>query len=571
MKKKYISKVKEIFSPYKSKVGLVFILLVFTTIINFITPILIQFIIDKGFGLRNFSNIISNALILFIIYNIEKIIIYLVEHIRLFIYKDIKYILYNNYYNKLNRININYFNNKSETEIFSNLDMDIENIGKLADKNSFFLLTQIFSILGGVVGLFYINYKLAILVIIAVPLKICSSKIFSSKFRKNMEEFMEDKSDVSRLFSENIYMIKEIRIFSLFNYSNEKLKKHISNYLNSNNNLSKINTLNLITEQLIFQILVLTVYVVGGYLFMKDEVTLGSIIAFISYCGMVIVPINGVLNVAYMMSGIIPSLDRYYGFIDNEKEEFNEGNLCLNTTDSNNYSISFNDVSFSYNDTEFINKLNFDINTGEKIAIVGMNGSGKSTIFNLLLRFYKVDNGRIALNNKNIYKYDIEEYRKLFSVVIQDVRLFSDNIKNNIILNNDFDDIRYNDIISKCGLYEICNNADLVKSNNVQTLSGGQKQKVSIARALYSNRPILLFDESTSNLDNKSEYDLFELFQTELKDKTVLSITHNLTLLDKMDKIIYIDNGRIVNIGSHEKMLNDASYRNYVFQNNESR
>lgn len=567
MEKRYLIKIKNIFKPYRRKIVLILILLFTTTFLNFIIPLLIKGIIDKGFGLNNFSVILKNAIVLFFVYNIDKIVVYVVEHIRLFIYKDIKEVLFNNFYNKIFNINIQYFNDKTETEIFTNLDVDVENISKLADRNSFFLLSQIFSICGGIIGLFYINYILAILVILVVPLKVILSKKFAKVFKGNMEVYLENRTILSSNFAEYIYMIKEAKIFNLYTYSIKKLNGNIEDYLEKNNKLSKINTLNLVSEQLIYQILVLLIYVVGGLLFINGDITLGSVIAFINYCGMVIVPINGVLNVLYMMSGITPSMERYYKLIDFEENEFCDGNLTCANMNSNNIDITFNDVVFSYTDKEFIKNLNFKVGKNEKIALVGMNGSGKTTIFDILLRFNKIDEGNIKLNNNSIYKYNISDYRDLFAVVNQDVKLFSKPIKDNIVLDKDFDKEKYLEIVNLCGLKTLCENNEFSIGNNGQLLSGGQKQKISIARALYSERPILLFDESTSNLDTKSELDIFDLLENELEEKIVILITHNLTLLHKVDKVIFLENGNIVDIGKHEKLMENINYSDYILNN----
>ena len=201
--------------------------------------------------------------------------------------------------------------------------------------------------------------------------------------------------------------------------------------------------------------------------------------------------------------------------------------------------------------------LNFKIKKYSKVAIIGENGSGKSTILSLLLRFLTPQSGEITMDGTDIARFGLDEYRSLFSVVNQEIYLFHDTIRNNICLYQQIPEASLMEVIHECGLSELINerSLDYYVGDNGSNLSGGQKQKISLARALIHDRPILIFDEATSNTDIFTEMMIDNLLKTTLKDKTVVLITHKQTVLKDMEAILFVKKGKLLEYGSYDDFL----------------
>lgn len=264
-------------------------------------------------------------------------------------------------------------------------------------------------------------------------------------------------------------------------------------------------------------------------------------------------------NIKYLLSGIIPSTKRYYDFLS-EPEESSADGKELPVWDE----IIFDKVAFSYDEKiPAVEDINLCILKGHKIAFVGKNGCGKSTLIKLLLRLRKPQVGNIRVGDINIEEISLIKYRELFSVVSQDVYLFNDTIRNNIRLYKDIDDETINKACEDSGLVDFIKEVSLdynVGANGAM-LSGGQKQKVALARALVLDRPMFLLDEATSNADVSSELQINSLLRTRLKEKTVIVISHRESVLKEMNHIILIDAGKVVWNSGYEELIESDLYK----------
>ena len=269
-----------------------------------------------------------------------------------------------------------------------------------------------------------------------------------------------------------------------------------------------------------------------------------------------------ILNIKYLLSGIIPSTKRYYDFLS-EPEESSADGKELPVWDE----VIFDKVTFSYDEkTPAVEDINLCILKGHKIAFVGKNGCGKSTLIELLLRLRKPQVGIIKIGDVDIEELSLIKYRELFSVVSQDVYLFNDTIRNNIRLYKEVDDEIIYKACEDSGLAEFIKEVSLdynVGANGAM-LSGGQKQKVALARALVLDRPIFILDEATSNADVSSELQTNSLLRTRLKKKTIIVISHRESVLKEMDQIILMDAGRIVQVDDYERMTKSDVYNGII-------
>lgn len=446
---------------------------------------------------------------------------------------------------------ISYFDNKNYAGILNNINVDINNMTSIADSGMFFVVSQAFGMMGGVIGLFILDYRMTILVLLFIPIKYIVMKYFAKQRKKVMDEFIVDSEKYARWFGDTIGGVKEVKLFGIF------ANKHKEFFLNQNQIIQKQKKMNMlsqwnnVSDTVLVQILTTVIYIIGAALVFDLQLSVGSVFAFITYSTYVTGPISAILNIGYLLSGIIPSTKRYYEFMDME-EDNNDGDRIKLPRFGD---IEFQQVSFAYQkDKTVIENINLIFPKGSKTALIGKNGSGKSTIIDLLLQMYVPTKGKILLAGDEILNISLEEYRDMFSVVSQDIYLFNDTIRNNICLYKQVDDSLILDACKDSGLTEFIAEVSLDYSvgQNGTMLSGGQKQKIALVRALIHDRPIVVFDEATSSTDACSEQQINALLHTRLKDKTVIVITHKKEILSEMDQIVVLEDGKVNMAGEYE-------------------
>lgn len=561
--KDIIRKLFFLLNDYKSKLVLIFCCLLISTGLNLCIPLISKNIMDDGFIGGNKKLLLILILCSFIIYMIISILNLIKEKIRVSISAKIQYSLWNQAFTHLMRMKIHHFNDRNGAEILSNISVDIGNMVTVADESVFFVITQAFSMAGGIIGLFILDYRMTLLVLLFIPVKAVVMKYFAKHRKKIMDEFIYDREQYAKWFGDTIGGVKEIKLFGIFE---DKKSEFIAKQMKVIKKLKKMNMLsqwNSITDTILVQLLVTIIYIAGSNLVFDLQLSIGSVFAFITYSAYVTGPISAILNIGYLLSGIIPSTKRFYEFMALEEE----GKSADYPIKPQNGDIELEDVSFAYNkEKTVVDQINLRINQGDKIVFIGKNGSGKSTLIDLLLRMYEPSAGRILLSGRNIADMPLEDYRSMISVVSQEIYLFNDTIRNNICLYRQIDDNTILNICKDSGLEEFLNEVslDYTVGQNGTMLSGGQKQKIALARALLHDRPIVVFDEATSSTDSYSEQQINSLLHTKLKDKTVIVITHRQEILSEADCIVMLDEGKIVEQGSYEYIKNCERYLDMV-------
>ena len=286
------------------------------------------------------------------------------------------------------------------------------------------------------------------------------------------------------------------------------------------------------------------------------QLSVGSVFAFITYSSYVTGPISAILNIGYLLSGIIPSTKRYYEFMDLQEET--ESGKHLEPIFGE---LRLQNVSFSYEvGKPVLRAINLTFPKGSKTALMGRNGSGKTTIINLLTRVYNPVSGYILLNETDISEISLHKYRNMVSVVSQQIYLFNDTIRNNICLYQNVSDEVIRAACNESGLEDFLKEVslDYVVGQNGAMLSGGQKQKIALVRALVHDKPIIIFDEVTSNTDSYSEYQINNLLHTRLKNKTVIIITHKREILSEVDRIIMLRDGIVVKNENYDELIGNS-------------
>lgn len=551
MKQEYSNKrLLSLLKPFVKDMIFISICLFFSTVINLFIPIVNQKLMDEGLISRNYRRIVLFSCLLLFFCCLNFLLKLYKEKKRINIESKLRNKLFYDAFFHLIKMNMEYFDKKNSDEIFTNINNDIEKIIMISRDELFFAMSQIFNILGGLIGLSLIEYRLMIWVIIFIPVKFLAVKVIAKRRETYFDKYIKEMENNAKFWGDSISGVCEIKIFGIMDFKIKELRGILVRMNGCIKEINYMNEINMEIDDVILQSVMFLVYIFGGILIINDQMTVGVIFAFITYATYILAPISAVLNIAYLLSGIEPSARRYFNFMDLEEENdvINNKNIVFNKD------IIFRSVKFRYGSNEIFKDLNFTIPYKKKIAIIGENGVGKTTLLNLILRLREPIDGQILLGDQPISSFSIEQYRLLFGVVTQKIYLFNDSIYNNLCMYKKVDQDILDQLVEAVGLQDFIDQVSLeyVVGAEGTMLSGGQRQKIALVRALINDSPFIIFDEVTSNIDTLTTQRLISLLSNELKDKTVILVTHDLNILRYVDSIIILKNGKIDEIGTFQ-------------------
>lgn len=549
---------------YKKTIVVIVGCLLVSTGLNLCVPLISRRIMDDGFIGGNKKLLIELVLVSMVIYTINSLIDLIKEKKRVDISAKIQYFLSEQSFSHLMKLRVNYFNNTNYAETLNNINMDINQMTSVADSSVFFVITQAFSMTGGIIGLFIIDFRMTILVLLFIPIKCVVMKYFAKKQKQIMDEFIKKNQKYAKWFGDTVGGVREVKLFNILDRKHEEFDQNQKDIIEKQKQMNMLGQWNTITDSLMVQFLSTLLYILGANLVFDLQLSVGSVFAFITYSSYVTGPISAILNIGYFLSGIIPSTKRYYAFMDLEEETDNGETAALCPDD-----LKLQQVSFAYEKEKYVLKdVDILFAKGSKTAIIGRNGSGKTTIINLLTRMYEPTSGKIMLGTEDISELPLPEYRNMVSVVSQQIYLFNDTIRNNICLYKRVDDVIVEEACKDSGLEDFIKEVslDYVVGQNGAMLSGGQKQKIALARALIHDKPIVIFDEATSNTDAYSEQQINGLLDTKLKEKTVIVITHKKEILNKVDQIVVLKEGVVIDNGTYDELVGKNEELNIMME-----
>ena len=549
---------------YKKTIVVIVGCLLVSTGLNLCVPLISRRIMDDGFIGGNKKLLIELVLVSMVIYTINSLIDLIKEKKRVDISAKIQYFLSEQSFSHLMKLRVNYFNNTNYAETLNNINMDINQMTSVADSSVFFVITQAFSMTGGIIGLFIIDFRMTILVLLFIPIKCVVMKYFAKKQKQIMDEFIKKNQKYAKWFGDTVGGVREVKLFNILDRKHEEFDQNQKDIIEKQKQMNMLGQWNTITDSLMVQFLSTLLYILGANLVFDLQLSVGSVFAFITYSSYVTGPISAILNIGYLLSGIIPSTKRYYAFMDLEEETDNGETAALCPDD-----LKLQQVSFAYEKEKYVLKdVDILFAKGSKTAIIGRNGSGKTTIINLLTRMYEPTSGKIMLGTEDISELPLPEYRNMVSVVSQQIYLFNDTIRNNICLYKRVDDVIVEEACKDSGLEDFIKEVslDYVIGQNGAMLSGGQKQKIALARALIHDKPIVIFDEATSNTDAYSEQQINGLLDTKLKEKTVIVITHKKEILNKVDQIVVLKEGVVIDNGTYDELVGKNEELNIMME-----
>jgi subfamily B ATP-binding cassette protein MsbA len=458
-------------------------------------------------------------------------------------------------FTKLLRLPKSYFDKNTTGETLSKLTFDVEQISAAASTIWLEFIKSSFTVIILTGYLFYKSFLLSLSLLVLLPLVYLAVKFSTSRIRKGSARVQESMGKMTHLLDENISGNDLIKIYQAQNSESNKFFNIINTIRQQRFKVDMAGGLNTsIVNVLIGLSLACVVYFSSTFLTMSA----GDFLAYFTAMGMLVKPAKTLININKPLQQAIVAGKSVFRLIDEDPES----NQNTKSIDSISGDICFNNVSFSYDNIKSsLNNINLTIKKGETIALVGSTGSGKTTIVNLLTRFYNPTSGNILINDEDIISFELKSYRSNFSYVDQNVRLFNDTISGNIAFGQKetmpmdliIDAAKVSNAIEF--IEKLDNKFDSNIGEDGVTLSGGQRQRLSIARAIAKDSPILILDEATSALDSATEKLVQSAIDKMQKDRTTIIIAHRLSTIQNADRIIVLKDGEIIEQGTHSELI----------------
>jgi ATP-binding cassette subfamily B multidrug efflux pump len=547
--------------PYQFRFNGVIVFAISLSVFAALRPYLLKHTVDAYLAPKDQHGLLTYVALMGIVLILETIsqfyFVYWANLLGQDIIKDIRTKLFKH----LLSFRMKYYDNAPVGQLVTRSVSDIEQIARIFSQGLFMIISDMLKMIVVLLFMFYMNWKLTWIVILAMPVLVYITRIFQRKMQVAFEEVRNQVANLNTFVQERVTGMKIVQLFNREAIEYEKFKE-----INNKHNKAWIKTIlyNSIffpIADIISSLTLGAVVLYGGFHIIDGDkfTTFGDLFSYTMFIGMLFNPLRQIADKFNEMQMGMIAANRVFDILDTQSDVQNDGTVIANHFKGD---IRFEKVRFSYiQDEEVLRGINLNVKAGETIAIVGATGAGKSTIINLLNRFYEIDSGAIYVDNQNINDYQLESLRKQIAIVLQDVFLFADTIFNNITLNN-LEITRETVIIAakKIGVHDFImslpDGYDFdVKERGVM-LSSGQRQLIAFLRAYASNPSILILDEATSSIDSYSEELIQRATETITKERTSIVIAHRLATIVNANKIIVMDKGQIVEQGTHQELLN---------------
>ena len=514
--------------------------------------------INGGTGI-NFAKIATILLTLLALYIVSMLCAIIQGFIMTNVAQKLTYKIRNDIAQKINRLPMKYFDKKTNGEILSVITNDVDTMSQNFNQSITEIIRAIFTIIGVLIMMLSINALMTLISLVILPIAAFIVKIIAGKSQKYFKRQQDYLAHVNGRVEETYGGYNIVKAFNgeekaikEFDKENEELRKSawraqfLSGLMHPFMNF-------------IANIGYVAVAIIGGYFAVKGRITVGNIQSFITYNKQYTQPIGEIAQISASIQAMIAASERIFEFLDEEEETKTIDNpKHIEGLEGN---VTFDHVNFGYNkEKTIINDFCADIKTGQKIAIVGPTGAGKTTMVKLLMRFYDVNNGAILLDGNNIKDFDRSELRQVFGMVLQDTWLFEGTIRENIRYGNlNATDKEVVEAAKAAHVHHFIETLpkgyDMVLDEESSNVSQGQKQLLTIARVILADPKVLILDEATSSIDTRTEIAIQEAMDELMKGRTSFIIAHRLSTIKNADLILVMNNGDIVEQGTHESLL----------------
>ena len=469
------------------------------------------------------------------------------------------FVIRTEFFEKMQKLPLKFYDTRSHGDTMSRITNDVDNISSTIAQTTTQLISSVLTLLGSFIVMITLNVPLTLVVLLCIPFVTLLTRVIASKSRVYFVAQQRSLGSLNGIIEENILGLKMVKAFGKqqdvlkqFADINEKLYESSSKaQIWSGYMMPLMNVIN----NFIFAV----VAIVGGVLSVRYGLAIGTVVSFMSYSKQFSQPLNSVAGMFNTIQSALAGAERVFEILDSSEEPSDvENAIDMEQTNGN---VTFENICFSYDkSTPILNNVSFRVSAGETVALVGETGAGKTTIVNLLTRFYDADSGRILIDNEPITNLKRNSLRKCFSVVLQDTCLFTGTIMDNIRYSqknatneqviNAAKIARAHDFIDK-----LPKGYNTMVSGATDNLSQGQLQLISIARAVLCDSPILILDEATSSVDTKTEKDIQHALLSLMKNRTSFLIAHRLSTIRDADRIMVIDGGKILESGNHKTLM----------------
>ncbi|MHC0039090.1 ABC transporter ATP-binding protein [Pseudoneobacillus sp. C159] len=553
--------------PYRLQIILTIFIGILKFAIPLMIPLLIKYVVDdlvvstelsKVEKIEHLLWVMGVMLLIFVV--IRPPIEYYRQYYAQWTASKILYDIRDKLFTHIQKLSFKYYSNTKSGEIISRVINDVEQTKTFVVTGLMNLWLDMATIFIAIAIMFTMSVKLTLISLVLFPLYAISVRYFFGNLRKLTKSRSQALAEVQSYLHERVQGMPVVKSFAIEDHEQSQFARQNRNFLEKALDHTRWNAKSFSAVNTITDIAPLVVIGYSALQVINGHLTIGTMIAFIAYIDRLYNPLRRMVNSSTTLTQSIASMDRVFEFID-EKYDIEDGpdaKLCEKVQGN----ISFNQVSFSYheNDELVLKNINLKVQKGETIALVGMSGGGKSSLVSLIPRFYDVTAGAILLDDVDIREYKVRSLRDKIGMVFQDNILFSDSVRENILLGKP--KATEEEVIEAAKaanahdfIMNLPNGYDTKVGERGVKLSGGQKQRIAIARVFLKNPPILILDEATSALDLESEHLIQESFERLAKDRTTFIVAHRLSTITHADRIVLIEHGEIVEIGSHEELM----------------
>jgi ATP-binding cassette subfamily B multidrug efflux pump len=550
----------EFVKPYKPNFIFVTIAAILISVFSILSQYLLKIGVDDYITLKNYSGLVYIVSLMFAVLIFQVIFQFLFVYFTNILGQKVVFDIRTKLFSRIIKFKMSYYDKSSVGRRVTRSVNDMETIASIFSQGLFMIFADLILMLSVISVMIYLSLKLSIIVFAVLPFILIATRFFQRAMKSAFNEVRSEVANLNSFVQERISGIKEIQIFNREEVEQNSFVKINEKHKNAWLKTVWYNSIFFPIAEISTSITIGLLVWWGGRLVGVEfsGVTIGTIFLFIQLSQMLFRPLRQIADKFNTLQMGMVAANRVFKILDTSDFIKNYGTKKNNLIEGK---IKFDELSFSYSDSKPVfDKLNLSINSGEKVAIVGSTGSGKTTLINLILRFYESNSGNIFIDNRNIKDIDLKNLRSQISLVTQDIFLFADSIFNNITLFNpniSIDDVKK--AAKEIGIHDFINKLPGGYYYNVRErgvmLSEGQKQLISFLRAYLSNPRILILDEATSSIDSKTEKLIQYATSKIIQNKTSIIIAHRLSTILNSDKIIVLENGNIVESGSHEQLI----------------
>ncbi|MFD0861841.1 ABC transporter ATP-binding protein [Sungkyunkwania multivorans] len=553
--------------PYRSTYYFVMVAAILLTLFGTLTPILLKVAVDEyitssdASGLLTFIGIMLGVLLMEVTFQFS--FVYFANWLGQEVIRDIRVKLFKH----MTAFKMAYFDKSAVGRLVTRAVSDIETIASIFSQGLFMLIADLLKMLVVMVIMLVLEWRLSLIVFAVLPLIVYAARLFQKAMKSAFEQVRTQVANLNTFVQERITGMNIVQLFTREATEYHKFRKINEEHKKAWLRTVWYNSIFFPIAELSSSVTIGLIVWYGGLRAAAGELEIGTIFSFILLIGMLFRPLRQIADKFNTLQMGMVAANRVFAILDTESTIEDQGALEIEKVRGD---ITFDDVRFSYvADEEVLHGISFEVKAGETVAIVGATGAGKSTIINLLNRFYEIDSGTIAIDGKSIKDFTLTSLRAQSAIVLQDVFLFADSILNNITLRDDrVSEEQVIKAAKQIGIHDFISSLPGGYHYNVKErgamLSSGQRQLLAFLRAYVTNPSILILDEATSSVDSYSEQLIQDATDTITEGRTSIVIAHRLATIKKADKILVMDAGNIVEVGTHDELLQkeDGYYRN---------